>query len=85
MIADICDVPTRVCAHVEARAFGAALQALQLLEPGSSIEDIAHGHIRFDGAKGAHPNMDNVARYQDYYQRYQDYVSALRPLYKAQE
>ena len=85
MIADICDVPTRVCAHVEGAAFGAALQALQLLEPGSSIEDIAHGHIRFDGAKGAHPNMDNVARYQDYYQRYQDYVSALRPLYKAQE
>ena len=85
MIADICDVPTRVCTHVEGAAFGAALQALQLLDPGSSIEDIAHGHIRFDGTKGAHPNMDNVARYQDYYQRYQDYVSALRPLYKPQE
>ena len=32
--------------------------------------------------KEAFPDIDNVARYQDYYQRYQDYVSALRPLYK---
>ena len=83
MIADICDVPTRVCTNVEGAAFGAALQALQLLEPSSSIEDIAHDHIIFDPAKGAHPNIDNVARYQDYYQRYQNYVSALRPLYEA--
>ena len=82
IIADICNVPTRVCNNAEGAAFGAALQALQLLAPDSSIADIANNHVAFDDAKEAFPDIDNVARYQDYYQRYQDYVSALRPLYK---
>ena len=83
IIADICNVPTRVCNNAEGAAFGAALQALQLLAPDSSIADIANNHVAFDDAQEAFPDIDNVARYQDYYQRYQDYVSALRPLYKA--
>jgi len=83
IIADLCDVPVRVCKNAEGAAFGAALQALQLLAPDSSIEDIANNHVVFDDAKEAFPEIYNVARYQDYYQRYQDYVSALRPLYEA--
>ena len=82
IIADLCDVPVRVCNNAEGAAFGAALQALQILAPDSSIEDIANNHVAFDNAKEAFPSIDNVARYQDYYHRYQDYVSALRPLYK---
>lgn len=80
MISDICDTPVIVLAHEEGAAFGAALQALALLnhEP---IETLVDNHIERCSAYCCEPEPNAVDAYNEAYDRYRAAVSAVKPLY----
>ena len=62
-------------------AFGAALQALQLIEPGASIADIVDVHLTRDEARCCEPRPAAVSDYADAYRGYRAAVDAITPLY----
>lgn len=84
--ADVLDLPVVIPAIAEAAAFGAVLQALWMLENlengESSIVRIVDEHLRIDQSKGCTPDAELVPRYKESYERYSDYVDALRPLFE---
>lgn len=84
--ADVLNLPVVIPAIAEAAAFGAVLQALWMLktqENGeSSIVRIVEEHLLIDQSKGCTPDAELVSRYQETYERYSDYVDALRPLFE---
>lgn len=83
MIADICDTPVSVLAHEEGAAFGAALQALALLnhEP---IETLVDNHIERCSAYCCEPEPNAVDAYNEAYGRYRAAVSAVKTLYETE-
>jgi xylulokinase len=81
LVADICAAPVVVLQQDEGAAFGAALQALQLVETGSDIGNLADAHLTADDSRGCEPRADAVRFYQDAYQQYQRAVDAIAGLY----
>ena len=81
LVADICDTPVVVLEQDEGAAFGAALQALQLVEPGASIEDLVDEHLSKDDSRSREPRSATVNDYKDYYQAYQRAVEAVASMY----
>lgn len=81
LVADICDSPVIVHQQAEGAAFGAALQALQLLEPGSSIDELTDHHLDRDDAQCCEPRRAAVQHYRDAYDQYQHAVTAVSSLY----
>jgi xylulokinase len=80
LVADICGAPATVLLQDEGAAFGAALQALQVIE-GGSIEELTAAHISKDGVRSCEPRKAAVNFYKDSYQEYQRAVSAVSALY----
>ncbi|MEM7218189.1 MAG: xylulokinase [Pseudomonadota bacterium] len=80
LAADVFGLPVRVPEQEEGPAFGAALQALDLLTD-QSLADIAASHVRFDAALDRVPDERNLALYADIYAEYQRAVGAVSPLY----
>ena len=81
LVADICAAPVVVFEQDEGAAFGAALQALQVLEPGSAIEDLVAAHLTRDASRCAEPRKAAVTNYRDYYEDYRRAVDAVAGLY----
>ena len=80
-MADICNAPVVVLNQDEGAAFGAALQALELVESGASIEDLVDAHLTTDDSRSCEPRSAAVNDYKDYYQDYQRAVEAVTSMY----
>ena len=81
LVADICGAPVVVLKHEEGAALGAALQALEVLEPGSTIEELVDEHLTRDEERGCAPRPAAVNFYKDAYQEYQRAVTAVAGMY----
>ena len=81
LVADICDLPVTVYDQDEGAAFGAALQALQILEPGAPIADLVDTHLTRDEERCCEPRRAAVKHYEAAYRDYQGAVAAVTSLY----
>ena len=82
VVADICNAPVIVLRQEEGAAFGAALQALAMLEgPGCDLEALVGRHLEADDARCAEPRPSAVSFYQDSYEQYQRAVGKVAELY----
>ncbi|MEM1174839.1 MAG: xylulokinase [Pseudomonadota bacterium] len=83
IIADICDTPVVVPANEEGAAFGAALQALGVLEQEMDLEAIVEAHVSRDDSKSCEPRPSAVHFYRDVYDDYRSAVAHTAQLYSA--
>lgn len=81
LVADICDAPAIVLEQDEGAAFGAALQALQLIEVGAGIEELVDTHLTRDDDRCCEPRKAAVNFYKDTYQEYQRAVDTVAGMY----
>ena len=81
IVADVCASPVTVYEQEEGAAFGAALQAMQLLEPGASIAEICRANLTRSDGLCCEPGQDAVKFYEDAYGQYQQAVEAASSLY----
>lgn len=81
LVADVCALPVTVYQQDEAAAFGAALQALQILETGAAIADLTGEHLTRDESSCCEPRDSAVAYYKSAYGEYQRAVQAVTGLY----
>jgi xylulokinase len=82
-VADICNVPVTLLHQDEGAAFGAALQALSVLEScsGDDLQQLADDHLSKNPALCCEPDSAAVTFYDDAYQRYRESLAAITPLY----
>jgi xylulokinase len=81
LVADICDAPVIVLDQDEGAAFGAALQALQLVETGANIEELVDTHLTKDHSRCCEPRDAAVNNYKGIYQEYQRAVDVIGRMY----
>jgi len=81
LVADICNAPVVVLEQDEGAAFGAALQALQLVEKGAGIEELVDVHLSKDENRCCEPRKAAVTNYRDFYKEYQCAVEAVAGMY----
>lgn len=81
LIADICNTPVAVLHQEEGAAFGAALQALEIIESGSNIVELTKEHLSSDESRSHEPNDSAVNIYRDTYQEYKKAVDAVSSMY----
>lgn len=81
IVADVCGTPVIVYEQQEGAAFGAALQAMQLLEPGASITDICRTNLTRDDELCREPRPEAVKFYEEAYGEYRQAVAAASSLY----
>jgi xylulokinase len=86
IVADVCDLPVTLLAQDEGASFGAALQALWILErqrdPDIGIEDITVEHLSRHPGLSRVPDRANADRYQESYAAYLQAVQQLAPLFE---
>ncbi len=83
VVADVCNAPVTVLDQDEGASFGAALQALCVLEGGGSddLRALADEHLTRNEAMSCRPDKSAVNFYDDAYGDYQRAVRAITPLY----
>jgi len=82
IVADICNAPVTVLKNVEGAAFGAALQALALVEEeGEDFIDLVTRHLDRDNERCCEPRPSAVNFYNDTYNEYQRAVDKIAALY----
>ena len=81
IVADICAVPALVLKQDEGAAFGAALQAVQVVEEGISLEELVDAHLEIDDDRSCEPGTASVNEYGDHYGEYRRAVKAVAALY----
>jgi xylulokinase len=83
VVADVCDTPVTVLAQDQGASFGAALQALSMLDGAGDdgLPELAREHLTRDESLCCNPQSNAVHFYDDAYRRYQDSVQAVTPLY----
>jgi hypothetical protein len=79
-LAELQDVIERTYGERD-RALGAALQALEVLEPGSKIEQLVDEHMKRDEQRSCEPRPAAVSFYKDAYREYQRAVTAIAGMY----
>ena len=83
VVADICNAPVTVLKHREGAAFGAALQALALLEGSEAdLSDLVAAHLSPDSDKCSEPRPSAVNFYNDTYLEYRRAAEKVADLYK---
>jgi xylulokinase len=82
-VADICGAPVTVLEQNEGASFGAALQALSVLDQGTEqdLSALADQHLSRNEVLCCEPKNSSVNFYTDAYQDYQSAVGAITPLY----
>lgn len=84
IVADVCRLPVKLLAEDEGASFGAALQALWVLqrqtEPKMGIEDITLRHVAQRPELGRTPDPVNARRYDQGYADYRRALAQLMPL-----
>ncbi|MEO0424432.1 MAG: xylulokinase, partial [Pseudomonadota bacterium] len=82
MVADICAAPVTMVNHSEGAAFGAALQALAMLEgPDTHIGELIATHLEWNDQARREPNASAVNFYNDTYREYQHAAQRVAELY----
>jgi xylulokinase len=81
LVADICAAPVTVYKQDEGAAFGAALQALQLIEESASIGELVDTHMVRDEMRCCEPRSNAVSNYQELFDQYQRAVAVISTLY----
>jgi len=83
-VADICKAPVTMLQHDEGAGFGAALQALAMLDdvPPESLQAFVDGHLQRREAWCREPDADAAAFYDEAYAGYRAAVDAVAPLYR---
>lgn len=81
IVADICEAPVVVLKQDEGAAFGAALQAVQLIETGASIEDLVDAHLEKDDSRSCEPRSAAMNTYRECYREYRRAVVAMTAIY----
>jgi xylulokinase len=83
IVADACDAPVTVLQQEEGASFGAALQALSILDGGrgGDLQQLAERHLARNEDLCCEPDRSSARFYEETYQRYQEAVSAIGPLY----
>ncbi|MEJ2128500.1 MAG: xylulokinase [Woeseiaceae bacterium] len=82
VVSDVCNLPVTILEQNEGAAFGAAIQALQLVEHGATIEELVADHVTRDVSRSCEPNPASVAEYEDCYEKYLGAVEAVSPMYE---
>ena len=80
VVADVFDMPVKVLQQAEGAAFGAALQAAELLSD-TTIDSLVMEHLVEDRNLGAIPDSSAVSSYNDAYEQYLAAVAAVTSLY----
>lgn len=82
IVADVCNAPVTVLKNEEGAAFGAALQALAMLEgDGADIRDVTKRHLQRDTERCCDPDPSGSSFYSEAYGNYQDAVRQVAALY----
>ena len=82
IVADVCNAPVTVLKNEEGAAFGAALQALAMLEGDSAdIRDVAKQHLQRDTERCCDPDPSGSGFYNEAYGNYQKAVLQVAALY----
>jgi xylulokinase len=83
VVADVCGAPVTVLQQDEGASFGAALQALSVLDGGrgGDLADLVEQHLVRNQPLCCEPDSAAVSCYDEAYGRYQRAVSAFMPLY----
>ncbi|MGI9232850.1 MAG: xylulokinase [Woeseiaceae bacterium] len=81
LVADVCASQVLVLEQNEGAAFGAAMQALELVTD-VPLESFVHEHLTENSAEGCEPEPGAVGAYADIYQSYQSAVETIAELYE---
>jgi len=81
VVADVLDLPVTMTQQDEGAAYGAALQALSLLDGSTSMEQLVGEHLQADPSRCYEPNADAADFYRGAYLGYQTAVGSIRDLY----
>jgi xylulokinase len=83
VVADICAAPVTVLEQDEGASFGAALQALSILDggKGNDLPALASEHLVRNELLSCEPKKSSINFYDDAYRGYQEAVRAITPLY----
>jgi len=83
VVADVCGMPVTILQHDEGASFGAALQALGLLEncADGDLQQLADDHLARNDKLSCEPNRAAVNFYDETYQNYQASVKVMTPFY----
>ena len=83
IVADVCGAPITVLQKDEGASFGAALQALSVLDggQGGDLTDLAERHLARNESLCRQPDASAVAHYDECYGHYLEAVSAVTKLY----
>lgn len=79
--ADVFNLPVTMTEQTEGAAFGAALQAVALLENESDLSSLVSRHLSRDEARCCEPGSAAAYDYESVYQAYQEAVGAVTSLY----
>ena len=83
VVADVCRAPVAVLEQDEGASFGAAMQALSVLEQASNsdLQQLVDDHLAHNDALSCEPNAATVSIYNEAYRSYLDAVGAISQLY----
>ncbi len=84
IVADVIGLPVFILKQDEGAAFGAALQALEVLDQGqgSSSSDFYSEYYDIDEERSCEPNAVSQATYKEAYEHYQEAVASVATVYK---
>ncbi|MGN0906405.1 MAG: xylulokinase [Bullifex sp.] len=81
MISDVLNLPLRMAPEDESAAFGAALQALWLMDGKKTIAEIADEHLKTGEGPVIQPDPRAHEEYMKHYEKWKAYTKALTPLF----
>ena len=82
IISDVCNAPVTVLQQSEGAAFGAALQAVSMLDQsGGDLKSLVDDHLARDEERCCEPRSSAVNFYNDTYNKYQQAVDKVAALY----
>ncbi len=83
VVADVCNAPVTILEQDEGASFGAALQALSILEGDDEcdLQPLVDEHLARNEALCCEPNRSAVSVYNEAYASYQEAVRAITPFY----
>lgn len=82
LVADVCATPVTAYTQNEGAAFGAALQALQLLDSGTRIDELVDVHLTRDEERCCVPHDTAVENYDEAYEEYRRAVDTISHFYE---
>ena len=83
VVADVCNTPVTILRQDEGASFGAALQALSILEgcDTGDFQQLVDAHLTRNEALCCEPKASAVSFYNESFAKYQHAVNAITPLY----